>query len=553
LGRPSQNQSEIRDPESKITMPDHDDNQPLDPKKTLSEISHLFLSSIRDKQTNGQARPVRKGPGQAKSPEAEAARPQAAPRTDQSIDLTPEEFAQVYGRGDGSDAAEAAPAEPEAPAIAPVCAVVASHLNGKQFDRVKEYARHLAGQVGRVGLIELDASEFRLMCFEPGATPADLADAAAASAQQPECYDPRQIAEAIEELGCDVRRWVVLLTTPRVPEARALLRLIDHWVLLTTCDHDGVVAGYRSLKGLIEPSHRPRVTLALLDPPAEPEMVAVYRKLSGVCQQFLGLRLDAEPAVRRSFRIAEHLVLLCRPTRDKAQMANPPQWGIVGEFLERAKGAPVAREDVVVETIERADEQGVEVVEDDAHDVGAPEAPVQTAETMTAPVVAPAPVAAPVPLAPAPIAPAPAGGYQEVLDLPDQTGTAEAVLSAVLRQNQGAFVECPVRAPMCSEARLAVSRDRGIVLFAVAREGLGELRSIGQAYKWVRENRALLGMALPQFAIDTNQSPRLRLLVDQSDLSADALQPVLQSEHVTVQSYRKLRWGDRTGLLLEAA
>jgi hypothetical protein len=313
------------------------------------------------------------------------------------------------------------------------------------------------------------------------------------------------------------------------------------------------VAGYRSLKGLIEPSHRPRVTLALLDPPAEPEMVAVYRKLSGVCQQFLGLRLDAEPAVRRSFRIAEHLVLLCRPTRDKAQMANPPQWGIVGEFLERAKGAPVAREDVVVETIERADEQGVEVVEDDAHDVGAPEAPVQTAETMTAPVVAPAPVAAPVPLAPAPIAPAPAGGYQEVLDLPDQTGTAEAVLSAVLRQNQGAFVECPVRAPMCSEARLAVSRDRGIVLFAVAREGLGELRSIGQAYKWVRENRALLGMALPQFAIDTNQSPRLRLLVDQSDLSADALQPVLQSEHVTVQSYRKLRWGDRTGLLLEAA
>jgi hypothetical protein len=528
-------------------MPDHDDNQPLDPKKTLSEISHLFLSSIRDKQTNGAARPLRKGPGQPPQPPAQPVQP--APRTDQSIDLTPEEFAQVYGggAGNGPHAAEAAPAEPDARPVAPVCAVIGSHLNGKQFDRVKEYARHLAGQVGRVGLIELDASEFRLMCFEPGATPADLADAAAASAATPECYDPRQIAEAVEELGCDVRRWVVLLTTPRVPEARALLRQVDHWVLLTTCDHDGVVSAYRSLKGLVEPSHRPRVTLALLDPPAEPEMVAVYRKLSGVCQQFLGLRLDAEPAVRRSFRIAEHLVLLCRPTRDKARMANPPQWEILAEFLAKAKQAPAGHEeDVVVETIERADEQGVELVEENAHDVAAPEPPVQPPLAQSAPTLAPAPI-------PPPVHPAPPGAYQEVVELNDQGGTAEAVLSAVLRQNHGAYVECPVRAPMCGEARLAVSRDRGIVIFAVAREGLGELRAIGQAYKWVRENRTLLGMALPQFAIDTNQTPRLRLLVDQSDLSADALQPVLQSEYVTVQSYRKLRWGDRTGLLLEAA
>jgi len=87
----------------------------------------------------------------------------------------------------------------------------------------------------------------------------------------------------------------------------------------------------------------------------------------------------------------------------------------------------------------------------------------------------------------------------------------------------------------------------------VAREGLGELRAIGQAYRWLSENRSLLGMALPQFAIDTRQSPRLRLLVDQSDVSAAALQPVLQSDHVTVHSYRKIRWGGRTGLLLDAA
>ena len=387
------------------------------------------------------------------------------------------------------------------------------------------------------------------MCFEPGATPGDLADAAAATAAQPECYDARQIAEAIEELGCDVKRWLVLLTTPRVPEAKALLRQVDHWALLTTCDHDGVVAAYRTLKGLAEPSHPPRVSLALLDSPSEPEMVSVYRKLSGVCQQFLGLRLDAESAVRRSFRIAEHLVLLCRPTRDKAQMANPPQWSIVGDFLARARAAAPAPVEAT------ADEGVIEATEPSAETVGetmqeldqtiAVEAPTET----TAVVGSATPPAASHPATP----PTPPAAYDEVLELPDQGATAEAVLSAVLKQNNGTFVECPVRAPMCGEVRLAVGRDRGIVLFAVAREGLGELRSIGQALRWVNENRALLGMALPQFAIDASQSPRLRLLVDQSDLSADVLQPVLRSEYVTVQSYRKLRWGGRTGLLLDAA
>jgi len=183
----------------------------------------------------------------------------------------------------------------------------------------------------------------------------------------------------------------------------------------------------------------------------------------------------------------------------------------------------------------------------------APEAPVTPAAAVTQqPVISSASNAPFVaPSAPAPAAAA--GGYEEVVDLAEGGDPSEAVLSAILKQNNGAYVECPVRAPMCGGVRLAVGRDRGMVLFAVAREGLGDLRSIGQALRWVNENRKLLGMALPQFAIDPNQSPRLRLLVDQSDLSADLLQPVLQSEHVTVQSYRKLRWGGRTGLLLDAA
>ena len=132
-------------------MRDHDSSH--DPKKTLSEISHLFLSSIRERHTNGAPPPQRKGPGDAK--------PQAA---EPVADLSAEEFAHVSGmEAHDAQGDDDAPAEPVGHKVAPVSAVVAAHLNGKQFDRVKEYARHLAGQFGRVGLIELDASEFRLM------------------------------------------------------------------------------------------------------------------------------------------------------------------------------------------------------------------------------------------------------------------------------------------------------------------------------------------------------------------------------------------------------
>ena len=60
-------------------------------------------------------------------------------------------------------------------------------------------------------------------------------------------------------------------------------------------------------------------------------------------------------------------------------------------------------------------------------------------------------------------------------------------------------------------------------------------------------------MAMPQLAIDVQIPPHVRLVVDQNDLSADALQPLLQVDTVSIQTYRRVRWGDRRGLLLEAA
>jgi MFS superfamily sulfate permease-like transporter len=55
------------------------------------------------------------------------------------------------------------------------------------------------------------------------------------------------------------------------------------------------------------------------------------------------------------------------------------------------------------------------------------------------------------------------------------------------------------------------------------------------------------------FANAQQVGEKLRLLIDQADSAAHTLQPMLQGDHVTVKTYRKMRWGGKTGLLLEAA
>ena len=123
----------------------------------------------------------------------------------------------------------------------------------------------------------------------------------------------------------------------------------------------------------------------------------------------------------------------------------------------------------------------------------------------------------------------------------------------VMQAGNGAMVECPIRPPSCPTARLAVARDRRLMLLAVAGQGLPGLRGVASAFRWLSENRGLLAMALPQFAIDAEQPPLLRLMVDCADLHADLLRPMLESPCVKVDTYRRVRWGQKMGLLLEAA
>jgi hypothetical protein len=507
-------------------------DQPPQKKRSLTEISHLFLSSIRDRQNDGSQRPQR-----------------TPPPSDQSIDLTPEEFARVYGGG------EQPPATPERKPV-PISAIIGAHLNGKQFDRVKQYARHLADRVGRIGLIEVDASELRIMVFEA----AEQSGPGEIDPQAAECVEPRLMIESLEELNWDVEHWLLLLPNPRTMEAKSLLREIDHWVLLSTCDHDGVVSSYRMLKGMAD-THRPLLTLSLLDAVDESEVTRVFQKLSSVCHQFLDWPLDFESAVQPCPQIAEHLVLFYRPNRDKAQMATGSQWTAISDFLAAGKAAEDAavRAQLSAEPEPPATPGATETVQEIPM-TAPPNPPTFVATEVSIPAEPkpqpiPQPASTEIPLAASrtPGAPAVNDVLDDVIDLPGGDMSGQSILAAVLRKNTGDLIECPLRPPMCLEARLAVGRDRSIVLLAVANQGLHELQFIGQAYRWLKENRELIAMALPQFAIDPNQTPALRLLVDRADLTADILQPMLQSQQITVQAYRKLRWGEKRGVFLEAA
>jgi hypothetical protein len=399
----------------------------------------------------------------------------------------------------------AAPAASEgsAPAAA-ITAVLATHFAADQSARVRQYAKHLAAEEQRIGMIEADASEFRVSIFD-GTAGAIAADALQASPH----FDSRAMSQVLAELDCDVEHWLIVLPAT-LHESRAILRKINRWVLLCDANHDGVVSAYRMLKGLAD-VHRPALSLAVLDAADDSQAAAVVEKLGGVCRQFLNWQIDPEPRVHSAENVVENTALHCSATHDKAQLATAPQWQVLFDFLATPRAEHAGTERSAV-----ADNHPEEILSE----------PVMHHAQST--------------------------DLDEVIDIP--AGAPEAdILAAIIRHGGNELIECPVAPPMCAAAKLAVSRTRRLTMLAIARDGLIDLRAIGEAYRWLTQNRSLVCMALPQLSIDAHPLPELFLFVNQSDATAEALQPLMHSPHISVRAYRKLRWGEKTGVLLEAA
>jgi hypothetical protein len=502
--------------------------------RPLSEISHLFLSSLREQAQQGQPRPMRIPPGGQGKPVVVPPAPitNLSPASPLRDDPQSDEPVDVLRKR--------------------VTAVVGAHLNGHLADRVVQYASQVAQDAGkRLGVVQIGAAEFRITIVEPG-EPVE----ADASVDADESLDDRRMSEALLELNNDVDRWLLVLPDQRCAESRSLMRMVDDWLLMCTCDHDGIVAGYRTLKGLADGAKAP-LAIALLDAVDPADAEKVYAKLAGVCRQFLDWDVEPDACAPRvtSTQALVQTVLWCRSTRDKAQLASAPQWHVMADFLEIEPDAEAQA----------------------AHFGTRPEEPVKLRDdasdefevaAQTASVRAPAPVSNPAPkivpqtishAAPAiestptvkamTIVPAPVSDLLgEVIDLP----AGASVLSAVLSKGTG-LIATPIEAPMCPGATIAVSRERGLVLVAQAGTGLSGLGSIANAVKWLEQSRQVIAMAMPQLHVDASVPIRAHLLVDHADRDADALRPLLGNDRVVVQSYRKLRWGEKTGLLLDAA
>jgi hypothetical protein len=426
--------------------------------RSLSEISHLFLTDLRDRTSESAARPARKPP--------------AAKVTDEGVTR------------------------------AKLSLVVGSHLGVSALKSVRRYAAHLAREYGRVGLIELSDDGLRLSCF-------DSTSAAASGGDSPmEPVDGKRIAQAIAELTWDIERWLLFLPAgEKSDHARKLIAEAGHWTLLVTAEDDGLVAGYRALKGISQLGSA-EISAAILDADDDAQATIVHRKLSGAGRQFLNRPVESEGRVRQADGVAEHVVLFCR-----AAGTAQDHWAAVADLVSKS--------------------QSPEIPADEASE------PIPlNPTTMPTPTdtVASTPRISQV------------ADVQDILDV-SSASDGPAILAAIVSR-QTDYVGSSIAAPACPQSRVAVDREGRLTLLALADGGLPELRAIGEAYRWLNENRALIRLALPQMNIDAGAMPRLTLFADQS--CAANLTPIFQG-NVTIQTYRRIRWGEKTGLLLEAA
>ena len=308
---PEQDDERDDEPVGRVSRDERSSN-----RRNLSEISHLFLSDLRRLNGDGRAPPKRLPPGHRDLP--------ADPRDAETIDLTPEEFDDPRVRG-----------VPTPPAVA---ALVAADPR-LAHQRAVDYAAALAHEQP-VGLAFIEDGALRIACVA-----ADAAD----QADPLELTDPAQLAAALDEAKTDIGRWLLVFPEPRLAHAGRLLTGLDDWTLLTTADHDGVVAGYRTLKALCDldlPEGGPRITLALH---GEEDAATARRhaaKLVGVCRQFLNLSLDlpadAPPPAAGTLRPAaaaacRDLIVARWPDADAAARG----WDVVANAFANAFAAPL--------------------------------------------------------------------------------------------------------------------------------------------------------------------------------------------------------------------
>ena len=334
-------------------------------RPSLSEISHLFLTELRQRQTNGAARPARKPPGEA-MPRAEALPPVAGG------DEKPAEIAVGSGAGEET--------ETISPARRSISLVIAHHLGAAAARGALDYARHVAATSGPVALIELAEEGLRISSLEASAPEGDLPGAVAA-----EAVNFKVISHALEELSWDIGNWLIFLPAPRSQGAQEIISRIGRWTLLVGAADETVVGGYRALKGLLSESVRPTVSLAVAGAEDQTQADLIHRKLDRAARQFLNVELLNEGRVASAPDARAHVALCCRCTAGVTQ----EHWNAVAAWAVKAFGAEAVDENQTAHgandgckdasldaMVEEASDEAA-----DAFDLAVEEQPVESSET----------------------------------------------------------------------------------------------------------------------------------------------------------------------------
>ncbi|MEM1013529.1 MAG: hypothetical protein AAGI46_15070 [Planctomycetota bacterium] len=416
-------------------------------------------------------------------------------------------------------------------------AVLGTGVDASLQRRAAAVAATLLGpDVDRVGLAFIEGNALSIVVVDGDTNVTEVAT------------EDGDVETILAEVACDVDAWVVALPDPRLPQSRRLLKLASRWTLVAGSDHESVVGGYRTLKGLCDRpglcDHQPRVSLAIPDAahPAEAERAA--RKLLGVCRQFLELDVEVEGPSSEgdSDDTPWHAHEVWHGRWQTAAEAGPAFDALVATL----QGTSAASESTPSDPRPTPMRIAPPVQEEPASIPTAHEVtPIHNIPSIAQPMPTPEPVA---PAVEAPVEPTATSDEEDVIDFPSGANVTDLAIA-----RDRSLAATPVTPPMLPNARLAVANDGGLMLVAAAQPGLSDLAKVGEAMAWVSQNRQLLAMALGQFRLNEHVPVKVRLLVAHADAGADALRPLLGTGDVTICAYRRLRWGGREGLLLDAA
>jgi len=188
----------------------------------------------------------------------------------------------------------------------------------------------LPAEAGHIGLIEADGAELAVTCFEKDGGPA-------ASPLSVDSQDARKIAEVLNELAYDVDRWLICLPNARTTESRELFGPRRIGVMLTTADHEGVVATYRALKGLSELGRR-RVSAGGSGCPRRSACRCGISQAGRGERQFLHCGLETGSLLRPASDVSEQAVLHCHQNGQKPICEPGLHWRIIRDLMSNAVG-----------------------------------------------------------------------------------------------------------------------------------------------------------------------------------------------------------------------